>query len=65
MAGKLRYAYLDEAPVVFDDSRAFEYQAGHWVSINVIDAQHKARLLSKDEFEKYAGAEALKTLPSF
>lgn len=52
--GKIRYAYLDDAPVIFDDDRAFEFVGGKWKPLNVDDAKYKARLLSKAEFNVYA-----------
>jgi hypothetical protein len=54
MSGKLRYAYLDESPVVFNDTKAHEYVGGQWKPLHLADAMCKARLLTKAEFASYA-----------
>ena len=65
MAGPIRYAYLNEAPVVFDNDKAFEFFDGKWKPLNIGDAQPNARLLSKAAFGKYAGKDAVYPLPAF
>jgi hypothetical protein len=52
---RIFYAYLDEAPVVFSDDEAWEYFDGVWKPLNLADAMCKARLLTKEEFDRYAG----------
>ena len=55
MSGNLRYAYLDECPVVFNDDKAFQFTAGRWKPLHLAEAMSKARLLSKAEYDTYAG----------
>lgn len=63
MAGPIRYAYLDEAPVVFDNDQAFEFTSGKWVKLPLPEAQTKAKLLHVAEFTGYAGKLAVETIP--
>lgn len=60
----LRYAYLDDAPVVFNDDKAFEFIGGRWKPMNVADAMYKARLInSLAEFYSYASALGVNVAP--
>jgi len=54
MAGRIRYAYLEDQAVIFDDDKAFRLSGAHWVPMHLADAMCKAKLLSKAEFEDYA-----------
>jgi hypothetical protein len=55
LAGEISYGYLDEAAVLFDDGEAWELYDGHWRPLHLADAMWKARLLTKSEFDRYAG----------
>ncbi len=54
MAGRIRYAYLEEEPVIFDDDQAFRLKAGRWRPLHTADAMCKAKLLTRTEFENFA-----------
>lgn len=56
MKGSLRYAYLDDAPVVFDDAEAWHLVGKTWQALPLADAMSNARLLTKAEFDDYASA---------
>lgn len=55
MSGHIRYAYLDDQAVVFNDRRAYRHDGTGWRPMDWHEAVHKARLLTKEEFDRYAG----------
>lgn len=63
MVGKIRYAYLDDLAVVFDDTDAYEHRAAGWVKIHIADAVSKARLITRAEFDRMFADDNLGELP--
>ena len=61
--GQIRYGYLDQHLVVFDDAQAFQFFAGAWHPLHLADATCNARLLTKPDFERFAAAGGEVDLP--
>jgi hypothetical protein len=48
----IKYAILDDAPVRYNDSEAWEFVGGQWKPLHIADAHHKAKVSSEESFNK-------------
>ena len=64
MTDKLSYAYLDEAPVLFNEAEAWHCVGGRWQRLHIADAHCKAKLLSRAEYHSMFGSDRLPSLPT-
>jgi hypothetical protein len=56
---------LEELAVIFDDDDAFYCYGDGWKPMNIADAQCKARLLSKSDFDTMYSARHYFPRPTF
>lgn len=60
---KFQFARLDDQPVVYTDTRAWQHKNGEWREVHLADVHHDARTLSRAEFYALFG-ETVHSLPT-
>ena len=63
MNSHMRFAYLEDAPVIFDNDEAWWFIGGAWKRLHLADAMCKAKLLTEAEFSSMFRDDHLPNLP--